>query len=634
MNRLYELIDILNHASNAYYNNQEIMSDYEYDSLYDELLKLESETGIQLATSPTKKVGYETISALQKSEHESPMLSLDKTKDINALLDFLGEHAGVLAWKLDGISISLVYENGELIEAKTRGNGIVGEIVTHNARVFINIPVKIPYNGRLIVRGEAVISYDDFLKINEPLEVKYKNPRNLCSGTVRQLDSQIAAQRNVQFFAFGTTAEFEKKSNQLEWLKQMGFFIAAFRLVYANNLTESVDWFKSQIENMPIATDGLVLTYDDIQYSQSLGRTSKFPKDSLAFKWADETAETALIDIEWSTSRTGLINPVAIFEPVELEGTTVNRASLHNVSIVKSLKLGIGDNITVYKANMIIPQIAENLSKTNTIKIPDTCPVCKSPTEIIAEADSETLYCTNNICPAVLLYSISHFVSRDAMNITGLSTETIQKFINNNILENIADIFFIEKHKENIIKLDGFSNKSYEKLVKSIEISKQVNIANFIYALGIRHVGLANAKLLCDHFDHDIQKIFTAPKEELLEVKGFGEAIAQSITNYFSNNMYLVKKVLGLLNINIPVLNKKDIGIFVITGSLFIYENRKSLQDAIEKIGGKVTSSVTSKTTALINNDSKSNSSKNKKAIDLNIPILTEQEFIDNYLNE
>lgn len=644
MNRMRELIDLLNKASRAYYQeDREIMSDYEYDKLYDELVKLEKEIGVILSDSPTVNVGYKVLSNLEKVTHESKMLSLDKTKEISALESFAGDIRSCLSYKMDGLTVVLTYKNGELFQAVTRGNGEIGEDITHNARVFKNIPLKISYKGDLIIRGEAVISFKDFNKINESLEAdeKYKNPRNLCSGSVRQLNSEIAAKRNIMFIAFSMVSaedmDFEDlKSNQMKWLEELGFTIVENKIVNKDNIEKAVLEFEEKIPKNEYATDGLVLTYDSISYSKSLGATAKFPRDSIAFKWADEKAETVLRDIIWNTSRTGLINPIAVFDSVELEGTTVNRASLHNVSIVEDLKLGIGDKILVYKANMIIPQVESNLTQSGTAEIPKNCGVCGADTEIISLRDGKALKCTNPNCKAQQIKSISHFASRDAMNIDGFSEATIEKFIEKGFLDNYSDVFQLERFKAEIVNMEGFGEKSYNNLISAIEKAKNVKLANFIYALGINHVGLSNAKLLCNFYKNDIKNIVNAKEEELCQIEGFGEIISKSVCHYFmrEENLKLFEKVLELLNIQKEEFDDNSDSLifdkmsFVVTGDVHIYKNRKELQADIEALGGKVTGSVSAKTNYLINNDINSSSSKNKKAKELNIPIITEEDFI------
>ena len=618
------------------------MSNAEYDELYDELLMLEEKTGTVLAGSPTVNVGYEAVDNLPKETHESPMLSLDKTKDREALRDWLNGHEALLSWKLDGLTIVLTYENGTLSKAVTRGNGEVGEVVTNNAKTFINLPHKIAYKGKLIIRGEAVISYDDFNKINEEIPeegAKYKNPRNLCSGSVRQLNNEITAKRNVRFIAFnyvsqgGSDTDFKLRSEQFDFLKKQGFEVVEYHKVTEDSILDKISYFAKMVANYPIPSDGLVLTYNDIEYGRSLGRTAKFPRDSIAFKWADETANTHLIDMEWSPSRTGLINPVAIFEPVELEGTTVSRASVHNVSIVKSLMLGIGDEISVYKANMIIPQIKENFTKSGNLTIPKFCPACSEKTQIKNENGVETLYCVNEACPAKQIKRFSLFVSRDAMKIDGLSEATLEKFISVGFIKKLSDIYKLAEHKEAICNMDGFGDKSYEKLISSIEKSRDVLLPNLIYALGILNVGLSNAKIICKAFDYDIEKIKNATVEEIAVTDNIGDVIATSVFDFFHDSEKLSEfnELVNELNILIPEKKETNSNIggktFVITGSLNTYENRNALKDLIESLGGKVAGSVSAKTDYLINNDVTSNSSKNKKAKELNVQIISEEDF-------
>ncbi len=646
MDRMKELVELLNRAAEEYYQkDNEIMTNREYDDLYDELLELEKKEGIILPDSPTKAVGYAVLSALSKVRHERRMLSLDKTKEMAKLKDFIGENEGVLSWKLDGLTIVLKYNGGRLIQAITRGNGEIGEDVTHNAMHFKNVPQRIAFNGSLTVRGEATISYSDFKRINEklPEEEKYKNPRNLCSGTVRQLDSKISAGRPVNFYAFTISGgeEFYKdsKAKALDWVESLGFKHVGYKIVNKDNIEEMIQWFKKEIEGFDIPSDGLVLTYDSISYSISLGETSKFPRDSLAFKWEDEIKETILREIVWNTSRTGLINPVAVFEPVDLEGTTVNRASLHNLSIAEALMLGVGDTIKVYKANMIIPQVADNITRSNTFIVPDKCFVCGANTEIEESGGIKFLYCSNPNCGAQKIKSLTHFTSRDAMNIEGLSESTIEKFVAEGYLSNYMDIYGLKAYGDKIKALKGFGEKSCNKLLEAVEKSKNCNLENFIYALGIRHIGLANAKLLSRHFKGDIEGIINASEEEILEIDGFGGIMARSVIDYFAlpENIMLLRQALQILNIEKPEGNTdsslNDMT-FVITGEVYSFKNRKELQSYIEKKGGKVSSSVTGKTSYLINNDNTSPSSKNKKAKELNIPIITEEEFIGMFRDE
>lgn len=640
--RMKELVQKLNEAAKAYYQeDREIMSNREYDALYDELEQAEKITGIVLADSPTVRVGYEAVDALPKETHESPMLSLDKTKDREVLRGFIGNHKTLLSWKMDGLTIVLTYENGELQKAVTRGNGIVGEVITNNARVFRNIPLKIAYQGRLVLRGEAIITYSDFERINnsiEDVDAKYKNPRNLCSGSVRQLNNQITAERNVRFYAFALVSAQDVEMHnsrefQMEWLRTQGFEVVEYRVVTSENLDEVMDYFAEKIVTNDFPSDGLVALYDDIAYGESLGSTAKFPRNAFAFKWADEVRETTLREIEWSPSRTGLINPIAVFDPVELEGTTVSRASVHNVSIVKDLKLGIGDTIQVYKANMIIPQIAENLTQSGNLEIPDTCPVCGQEAKIICENDVEALYCMNPDCVAKKIKAFTLFVSRDAMNIDGLSEATLEKFIAKGFIHNFGDIFEIEKYRDEIVTMDGFGEKSFDNLISSIEKAKDTTLAKVIYSLGISNIGLSNAKIICRYFDDDLDKIRSAKEEEISAIDGIGPVIAGSLTKYFAKpeNNQKVDHLMGYLHI--VKEEKADNQIFagknfVITGSLERFSNRGETKNLIESLGGKVTGSVTGKTNYLINNDVNSNSSKNKKARELGIPILSEEDFL------
>lgn len=638
MDRMKELIDILNNASKAYYqDDSQIMSDHEYDKLYDELVKLEKESGVVYGGSPTQRVGYTVLSSLQKVKHDSPILSLDKTKEPDKLISWLGDSEGIISWKLDGLTIVLTYNNGVLERAVTRGNGEVGEDITHNARYFKNLPGKINFNGELNLRGEGIITFTEFERINSELgdDEVYKNPRNLCSGTVRQLNSKVASDRNVMFYAFTLVRaegrEFEKKSEQLKFLEDLGFDVVEHYIVRAEDIKDKIKMFSEKIEKNDFASDGLVLTFDSIAYSSSLGTTSKFPKDSIAFKWSDELAETTLLDIIWNTSRTGRINPIAVFEPVDIEGSTVNRASVHNVSVLEGLKLGKGDKIKVYKANMIIPQIAENMTCSATAKIPEVCPVCQGETEIRMLKEGKELYCINPTCSAQRIKALVHYVSRDAMNIEGLSEETIKKFADAGILDNYTDIYSIKDHSE-IMDMEGFGQKSFDNLVAAVEKSRTVPLENFINALGINQVGLSNAKLLCRNYNYSIEDIVKADQEELKDIEGFGEVIAHSIHSYFANkeNLELFNKAVGLLSFVKPAETTDKLGgiNFVITGDVAIFKNRNEVKALIESLGGKVTGSVTSKTNYLINNDVNSSSSKNKKAKELNIPIITEEEFI------
>lgn len=639
--KMKELGEKLREASRAYYQeDREIMSNVEYDALYDTLSALEKETGIVLADSPTVNVGYEAVEQLPKEEHERPMLSLDKTKEREALREFIGEHPTLLSWKLDGLTIVLTYENGELIKAVTRGNGIVGEVITNNARVFKNIPLKISFKGRLVLRGEAIITYSDFEKINETIgdaDAKYKNPRNLCSGSVRQLNNEITAKRNVRFYAFSLVSaegvDFRNSREvQFRWLNKQGFEVVEYRKVTAETLDEAMDYFAEAVTTNDFPSDGLVALYDDIAYGESLGTTAKFPRNAMAFKWADEMRDTRLLEIEWSPSRTGLINPVAIFEPVELEGTTVSRASVHNISIMKELKLGIGDTIRVYKANMIIPQIAENLTGSGNAPIPHNCPACGQETIVKKENDVECLFCVNPGCPAKKIKSFGLFTSRDAMNIDGLSEATLEKFIARGFIHDFGDIFEISRYKDEIVEMEGFGQKSYDNLMESLERAKETTLPRVIYSLGIANIGLANAKVICRHFDNDLDRIRHASLEEVSDIDTIGPVIAGNLVAYFKDedNNRRLDHLMSFLHIQEDSPKQEQIfeGMnFVITGSLVHFGNRSEAKELIESLGGKVTGSVTKKTNYLINNDIQSNSSKNKKARELGIPILSEEDF-------
>ena len=644
--RIRELIGTLRAAGRAYYQeSREIMSNFEYDKLYDELVSLEKETGIVFANSPTQNVGYEVVSALPKERHEKPMLSLNKTKSVEELADWLGGQTGLLSWKMDGLTIVLTYQNGTLVKAVTRGNGEIGEVITANAKAFVNVPLNISYQGELILRGEAIIRYSDFEKINEQIEdvdAKYKNPRNLCSGSVRQLNSEITAQRQVHFYAFSLVKadgiDFKNsRKEQFEWLKTQGFEVVEYHEVTKETLPETVKMYSEAIAENDTPSDGLVLLYDDIAYGQSLGRTAKFPRDSIAFKWADEIQETKLLYIEWSASRTGLINPVAVFEPVELEGTTVSRASVHNISIMEALELGAGDRITVYKANMIIPQIADNLTRSGVRDIPEACPVCGGQTEVRQLNDVKSLYCTNPDCQAKKIKSFTLFTSRDALNIAGLSEATLEKFIGVGMIHEYADIFHLDRHQEEIVEMDGFGQKSYDNLIAAAEKASHTTLPRMVYGLGVAGIGLANAKMICRHFKNDFEAMRHATVEELVEIDGIGEVLAQAWTAFFSDgkNNAIVDHLLAELTLEAGDEESSEgadeafAGMnFVITGSLEHFKNRKELQELIERRGGKVTGSVTSKTNYLINNDVASSSSKNKKARELGVPILSEEEFL------
>lgn len=643
LERIKELVELLNKAGKSYYSEgQEIMSNYEYDAMYDELKKLEEETGCVLSNSPTVNVGYEVLSELPKERHDSPMLSLDKTKDREALRDWLGEQKGVLSWKLDGLTIVLTYEDGKFSKAVTRGNGEIGEIITNNARVFKNVPVTIPYKGKLVLRGEAIITYSDFNRINEEIpemDAKYKNPRNLCSGSVRQLNNKITKERNVNFFAFALVSadnvDFKNsRAYQFEWLKKQGFEVVEYKMVDRDNIIDTIAWFEKTIVNNDFPSDGLVIIYDDIAYGESLGRTAKFPRNAMAFKWTDETADTVLRQIEWSASRTGLINPVAIFDPVELEGTKVSRASVHNISIMEGLKLGIGDNIRVFKANMIIPQIAANLTESGNISVPEVCPVCGQPTRISEVNDVKTLYCDNPECQAKHVKSFALLVSRDALNIDGLSEATLEKFIQKGFIKDKTDIFHLNKFKDEIVAMEGFGEKSYANLIEAVEKAKDTDLVRVLYGLGIDNIGLSTAKLIVKKLKGDPQAVLSVTAQELIDIDGIGEVIAEAFVRYFADEKKKEEYIRLLGEVRLKEIEESQETeelagkTFVITGNVTHFANRKELKELIERMGGKVTGSVTGNTSYLINNDSMSQSTKNKTAAKLGVPVITEEEFI------
>ncbi len=642
--KIKELVKELNRARRTYeQEDREIMSNFEYDRLYDQLKALEEETGIVLASSPTVNVGYDVVSQLPKEEHPSPMLSLDKTKDPQDLKAWLGDKEGLLSWKLDGLTVVLTYDDGSLSKAVTRGNGTIGEVITANARTFENLPLSIPFKGHLVLRGEAVIRYSDFERINGTIpeaEAKYKNPRNLCSGSVRQLDSSITAGRSVRFCAFalvnaGDAGDMaDTREEQLKWLADQGFETVAYRRVNRDNVEDTVKWFAERIADNDIPSDGLVLTYDDIEYGRSLGTTAKFPRDSIAFKWEDELMTTRLLYIEWSASRTGQINPIAVFEPVELEGTTVSRASVHNVSILKELKLGEGDEITVYKANMIIPQIAENLTKSDTVKIPDVCPVCGNRTVLRQDEQAQVLFCPNEKCLAKQIKSLTHFVSRNAMDIEGISEATIEKFVDLGYIGQLADIFRISKYRDRIVEMEGFGEKSYKKLIDSVEKARKTSPARFLYSLGISGIGAANAKLIAKAAGGDWDRMQNLTVEELTSIEGIGQVMAENYTAFFSDpeNTDKVGQLLNEIEFETEQAEVSDQlagKTFVITGSLNHFDNRDALKEYIESLGGKTSGSVSGKTSYLINNDINSGSSKNKKAKELGVEIITEETFME-----
>ena len=644
LKRMKELIDKLNYASKMYYQNSSpIMTDYEYDKLYDELVELEKETNTVFANSPTVNVETEVSQSLEKYEHQSPMLSLSKTKQVDDLIDFIGDKEGVLSWKLDGLTIVLTYNNGKLIRGVTRGNGIIGEVVTENVKQFKNIPFTIPYKGELVVRGEAVIKYSDFEKMNGGYsddEGQYKNPRNLCSGSVRQLDSKITAERNVNCIIFSlisTSDDILPNSviERFKWLKSLGFEVVESVKVNKDNLSDTVLSFKEKIPTYDIPSDGLVLTFDDVEYGLSLGTTAKYPRHSIAFKWKDETVDSVLRKIEWSASRTGLINPVAVFDPVELEGTIVSRASVHNISIMRSLKLGIGDTVKVFKANMIIPQIASDVEKSDNIEIPKNCPVCNHETEIIDNNGVKYLSCPNDFCHAKFIKKLDLFTSRNAMNIDGISEQILTRLFKENMVNEFSDLYHLDRYKDAIINFDGFGLKSYNNMIKSIEKSRKVKLANFIYALGISEIGFSRAKLICKKFDNDIEKVRNLTFEDLNNIDGLGEVIANKWVETFNNPDFIksfedVLKELEFIDVKTNKEESKlDNLTFVITGSVNNFKNRDELIEYIENLGGKVVKAISNNVDYLINNDVTSTSTKNKKAKELGIKIISEEDLLN-----
>ena len=640
--RIKELVEILNEAAKSYYVDAvEIMPNIEYDKLYDELVSLEKETNVVLSNSPTQNVGYETASELPKKAHESPMLSLDKTKSVAELEDWLGDNKALLSWKMDGLTIVLTYRGGELVEAVTRGNGIIGEVITNNAKNFQNVPLRIEYKGELILRGEAVIKYSDFKRINDSItdaDARYKNPRNLCSGSVRQLNPAVTRERRVYFNVFNVVRadniDFENsKAKQFEWAKNEGFDVVEYKFTQRASLADDIAKFESKIVENDIPSDGLVLLMDDIALGERLGSTSKFPRNAMAFKWSDERQTTKLKYIEWSPSRTGLINPVAVFEPVELEGTTVSRASLHNVSIFEELMLGVGDEISVYKANMIIPQVYENLTKSNTEKIPKICPACGRDTTIKKDNESKVLLCTNPDCQIKHIKQYALMASRDALNIDGLSESTLEKFLSKGFIKSDSDLFRLDKFKDEIINMEGFGKRSYEKLIAALDEAKNTTVSRFLYSLGIAGIGSANAKMIAKYFDNDIDRIISASKDDLRKIEGIGEVLAGSIEDFFKSeknieNVESLRKILKFETEENGGGDKFAGKVFVITGSLTHFSNRNEMKELIEKNGGKVSGSVSSKTNFLINNDTDSNSSKNKKAKELGVEIISEEDFL------
>lgn len=645
--RIKELVEQLNEYRDAYYNEaRSDVSDAEYDRLFDELSELENETGVVYTNSPTQSVGYEVKSELEKVKHSHPMLSLDKTKSVDDLVKFARDKDCILSLKMDGLTCLLTYENGELVQAETRGDGEIGELITHNARVFDNIPLSIDYKGHFEIEGEAIITYEDFDKINKSLpdDKKYKNPRNLASGSVRQLDSKIAAQRHIKFIAWKVPTEIASNSfiNRLQYAVELGFDTVPFLSIRGNYNAEFINIVIEQLQrranerSFPI--DGLVATYNDITYGELLGMTGHHPKHSIAFKFYDEEVETVLKNIEWSMGKIGSLTPVAIFDPVEIDGTMVERASLHNVSILTKLDLQIGDTIIVYKANQIIPQVKENLSAKDResayIRIPSQCPVCESPTQIVKENDSEVLMCTNPHCKGKLLGRVSHFVSKKGMDISGLSEETIKKFIELGWIAEITGIYNLDQYYDRLSTMSGFGKKSVDKLRKSIETSKTVRLDKFIASLSIPGIGTSQSKELVKAFGAwDKFRDASIGYYNFTQLDGFGDVLNNNIHSWFEDMSNIADYLASLMTFesedNSKTNNSLNGKSFVVTGKVYKFKNRDEVKEAIEKFGGKVTGSVTKSTFALINNDIESNSSKNKKAKELGVQIINEEQLIE-----
>ena len=634
--RIRSLIDILNKANEAYYyHDNEIMSNKEYDDLYDQLIQLENESGIIYSDSPTQNLGEHIYSSLPKVKHESPMLSLDKTKDRDALREWLGNKEGVLSWKLDGLTVVLTYENGKLEKAVTRGNGAIGEEITENAKFFKNVPLRIPFKGKLILRGEAVISYHDFETINVEEQGRFKNPRNLASGSIRALDTNQVKKRKVQVIIFEVIqgSEANLVTDKFTWISHLGFKPVDYEVVNADNILEKIQDFENRITSNNIPSDGLVLTFNDTAYGRSLGTTGKFPKHSMAFKWQDEVEETVLRSVEWNTSRTGLINPVAVFDPVYLEGTEVSRATLNNVSYIKDLQLGIGDTIEVYKSNMIIPTILSNKTKSNNLIIPVVCPTCGMQARLIRSNNTEILQCMNLDCPARFLNKLIHFCSRDAMDIQGLSIKTLEFVIKQGWVNNFLDLYNLQNYERKWAMMRGFSTVSVRKYLAAIENSKKTESARFLYALGIPKIGRHQSQSLIQVYkswDAFIQAVKS--NTDFSHIDGVGDCLNQNIHNWY-NGFYKqdqIEKLASLMIFEDQEITTSDIlkgKTFCITGKLNMFANRSDLVKFIEQQGGKVSGSVSKNTDYLINNDKGSNSSKNKKAIELGVSIITESEF-------
>ena len=651
VDRIKELISILNKASDAYYNSGDpIMTDYEWDNLYDELAKLEEETGVVYLNSPTQQVGYTIVDKINEVEHNHPMLSLNKTKSSGELIRFAGKKDCVLSVKCDGLTCSLGYKNGKLISAETRGNGVSGCDVLINVLTIANVPHEIPYKEDLIIDGEVVIDWNTFNKINEnlPEDKKYKHPRNLVSGSLTLLDSKEASNRNMRFIAWRVIKGFSHKSMffDLKEAEKNGFEVVPM-FTYSNNSTdkENIDAILERIRDMAdeesIPYDGAVMAVDDYKIAESMGRTNKFFRHSYAYKYEDSLYETVLTDIEWNTSKTGLINPVAIFKPVDLSGAITTRATLHNITYIKNMMLGIGDRIRIYRSNMVIPKVHDSIDKSGNFTIPSTCPICGEPTKIVKDNDSEVLMCTNDNCAGKLLGKLCHAVSKNALNIEGLSEATIQKFINLGWLNSIRDIYHLSEHLTEMYKLEGFGRKSVDKLLDSIEDSRNTDLVRYIYAQSIPLIGHTASKAISKMCDGDLNTFvqhMSKGANAFGKIDGIGSEMIKSLEKWWDVNCLEFVDAATIFTFN----RKKETAsvsgtdltgkVFVITGNLTQFRNRDEMKERIESLGGKVSGSVSAKTTALINNDIESTSSKNKKAKQLNVPILTENMFIEKYL--
>ena len=660
--RIHELVKQLNEYRDAYYNRAEsLVVDSEYDRLFDELKALETDTGVVLMNSPTSTVGYDVKSKLEKVSHDIPLLSLDKTKDVDELVKFMGNHKCLLMYKYDGLTVELIYNNGKLIQASTRGDGYTGEDITHNAKTFKNIPLTIPYNGFLRVVGEAIIYKHDFQKINDNLpagEKPYANARNLAAGSVRQLDSAVCYTRNIHFMLWDVLEGLDDLPTLDDLFpasdSRMTKFFACerlgFELPYACRfeqessafiIQDAIEHMRDQAIEKGIPIDGMVMKYDSISYSKQKGGTSHHNNDGIAFKFEDETAETVLREIEWSMGRTGQLTPVAIFDPIELDGTIVTRASVHNLSYIKDYDLNIGDKLKVYKANMIIPQILENISATERgtkhgVQYPDACPVCGGSIRVEQVNDTESVYCDNPKCNGKKLGKFSHYVSKPAMNIDGLSEATLEKFINSGWLTDFTDLYHLNRYDKEIMRMEGFGKRSYDKLMTAIEASKSTTLARLLISLGIPYIGKTASKAISNYCAGDPYKFIELINDDFnwMQLEDFGEVMSASLKDWFSDddNFKLYHCIVGHLNIQIekaittPVADNPFIGKTVVaTGSLQNF-TRDGIGKKLKELGAKVGSSVSKKTDYVIAGEKAG--SKLTKAKELGVPVLTETEFM------